>query len=238
VIKRLFILVAVSALGACSLDKQATPALTGPSELGLSVSVSATPDQITRDGQSTSTIVLIARDANSQPVPGLSLRGDIVGDVGGNFGTLSSKVMSTDNSGMATVVFTSPPPPPPTNDSDVPVTLTFRPVSGDFSNDAGQVHNVTILLVRPGVISLPGPVAAFKFSTTPGGVHFDASASATIAGRAIIAYDWDFGDGSPHGSGVIVDHQYGNVTGQTLTITLTVTDSAGQVAVSTANIKF
>ena len=41
----------------------------------------------------------------------------------------------------------------------------------------------------------------------------------------VLTYDWDFGDGSPHGSGATVSHTY--LVAVEVTVTLTVTDSAG-----------
>ena len=53
---------------------------------------------------------------------------------------------------------------------------------------------------------------------------FDASAS-TDPENAIASYDWDFGDGTPHGSGQVISKVYDNPG--TYTMKLTVTDSAG-----------
>jgi hypothetical protein len=234
-VKHLIVVFATVAFSACSLDKQAAPALTGPSESGLAVTLTASPNQITRDGQSTSIITLKVSDANGQPVAGLSLRGDIAGDNAGSLGALSSKSLSTDAQGAATVVYTSAPPPPPTNDEDVVVTLEFTPNSSNFSDSLA--HSVNIRLIRPGVITLPGPTAAFTSAVTGSGVHFDASASTAISGRSIVSYDWDFGDGTG-ASGRVVDHSYQNVAGQTIVVTLRVTDSAGQSATTSASIKF
>jgi hypothetical protein len=234
-IKRLILCFGLVFASACTLDKQAAPALTGPSETGLSLVVTASPDQITRDGQSTSIISVKALDANGLPVSGLSLRGDIAGDNSGTLGTLSSQSLSTDANGLASAIYTSAPPPPPTNDTDVVVSVEFTPTGTNFGSNAA--HSVNIRLIRPGVITLPGPTAAFTSTVTGTGVHFDASGSTTIAGRSIVSYDWDFGDGTG-ASGRVVDHSYQNVAGQTIVVTLRVTDSAGQSATTTASIKF
>jgi hypothetical protein len=74
VTKRFLALTAAFLLTGCALDKQSAPALTGPSELGLSLEVKATPDIITQDGQSQSFIEVTARDATSQPAKGVTLR--------------------------------------------------------------------------------------------------------------------------------------------------------------------
>lgn len=53
---------------------------------------------------------------------------------------------------------------------------------------------------------------------------FDASGSNATAGASIVAYDWDFGDGSK-GTGISPAHTY--ATPGRYTVTLTVTDSVG-----------
>lgn len=234
-IKHLIVFSSLALLGACTLDKQAAPALTGPSELGLSLAITASPDQLPEDGQSTSVITVIARDANSQPVSGLTLHGQLL--VGGAptdvKGTLSSQTISTDSNGKATVMFTAP-IQAATDTGTTVLSVQFTPVGGDFANDAP--HAVNIGLSLPGTISLPGPTARFTFSSGPNGTHFDGSSSVAVGGRSISSWEWDFGDGSPHGFGITVDHAY--ATTGPFVVTLKVTDSAGQVGLATQTIKF
>jgi PKD repeat protein len=82
------------------------------------------------------------------------------------------------------------------------------------------------------------PTASFTFSPTeplPGQqVNFNASGSRAATGRRIVSYTWDFGDGTPNGSGVQVSHTY-TVIG-TYVVTLTVTDDVGRTAVTTQEI--
>jgi len=54
----------------CTLDKQDAPALAGPSGYALSVTMTATPDVLPRDGNSSSVVQLIARDADGNPLAG------------------------------------------------------------------------------------------------------------------------------------------------------------------------
>ena len=70
-------LTAVLASG-CTLQEQTTPAISGPSELGLSLSVVAQPETLPRDGSSMSEIVITAFDANGQPKP--NQRNDPLGE--------------------------------------------------------------------------------------------------------------------------------------------------------------
>ena len=78
------------------------------------------------------------------------------------------------------------------------------------------------------------PTAVFKFSPTPPSLNvdmfFNASESTPAAGRTIVSYTWDFGDGSG-ASGVTVSHRY---TGAgTYTVVLTVKDDADATARTT-----
>ncbi len=79
------------------------------------------------------------------------------------------------------------------------------------------------------------PSAAFTVSpatgTSPLTVTCDASASVAPDGT-IVAYSWDFGDGSA-GQGMITGHSYVADVEQTFTITLQVTDYDGQQATTT-----
>jgi PKD repeat protein len=68
------------------------------------------------------------------------------------------------------------------------------------------------------------PTAAFGSSCTGGGCAFDGSGSSDPDG-SVTGYSWNFGDGSPAGTGVTTSHSYA-ATG-TYNVTLTVTDNSG-----------
>jgi PKD repeat protein len=75
-------------------------------------------------------------------------------------------------------------------------------------------------------VAASGPAAPrFTFSPTEptpsDTVHFNASQSTAGAGRRIVSYAWDFGDGTG-ASGLQTSHRFGRVG--TFTVTLTVTD--------------
>lgn len=92
----------------CGLDEQAVPSLTGPSELGLSLSVTASPDAILQDGSAQSVIEIVARNASGQPVSGKSFL--VQSRVGNTLkvGTLSDGSVTTNSQGRGSVVFTAP----------------------------------------------------------------------------------------------------------------------------------
>ncbi|MCC7076322.1 MAG: PKD domain-containing protein, partial [Acidimicrobiia bacterium] len=75
-------------------------------------------------------------------------------------------------------------------------------------------------------ILLPGVVAAFTSSPSDLTAGFDASSSTAVAGVA--GYAWDFGDGSPTGSGVSPSHTY--AAAGVYDVVLTVTDTGGDSA--------
>lgn len=104
-----------------------------------------------------------------------------------------------------------------------------------LSDQYGRTASTSqILTVGAGV----GPTAAFTFSPTdplPGTtVQFNAAASRAAPGRSIVSYSWDFGDGSPNGSGVQTSHPY-PILGD-YTVTLVVTDDAGRTAVASQSV--
>jgi PKD repeat protein len=103
------------------------------------------------------------------------------------------------------------------------VTLTVTDNSG---NTAVAKRTLTVSNPLP-TPNLP-PVAAFTAAPVPSAVgqtvRFDAGASHDLDG-SIVSYEWDFGDGSPHGHGAVVNHAFSS-TG-TPVVTLLVTDNSG-----------
>jgi len=68
----------------------------------------------------------------------------------------------------------------------------------------------------------PGPTASFTNTTAScaGTVNF-TSTSATNGGPAISSYTWDWGDGTPNGSGSTTPHSFATVGTQTVTLLVT-----------------
>lgn len=234
---RLTALVAVLALGAgCKVITTEIPAPVGPSEYGLSVSVTAAPDSITRDGGSQSSVIVMVRDSSGSAVADVSIRVDMVAlGVLQDFGTLSARNISTGTDGRGRVVYTAPPPGPPESSSVSFVTIVATPVGSNFQ--AASSQTAEIRLNPQGVILPPAgtPTAAFTFSPGTGSanvpVYFDASSSLPGAGASsIVSYDWMFGDGHSE-SGPTADHSY-EVAG-TYNVTLTVINDRGLAASTT-----
>lgn len=225
---------AVVVSASCSVESTSIPQPTGPSELGLSLSVTATPDVIRQDGVAQSTISIVARDVHGlPPQSAISFRLDLLknGQVV-DFGVLSSRTITTGSDGRATATYLSPGPPPADATSDVLVTVRATAIGTNYAN--AQPRTVEIRLARPGVILPPNgsPQPSFFASPTTAKenepVLFDASASRDD--RQIVSYAWSFGDGVT-GFGRQITHAY-ELAG-TYQVRLTVTDDQG-LSASTA----
>jgi PKD repeat protein len=246
-LKTLAAALATIALTACTLhEAEAPPSLTGPSGPAQTISISATPDSISQDGSSTSTITVTAAK-NGQPLANLELRFDMkVNNAASDLGTLRpGRSARTDASGLATVIYTAPPrqtvgPLGKCQGHDLLgycVDIIVTPTGSAFE---ASVHpSVQIRLVPPSVIvpapDPAAPVARFTAFPIPIKVlaqaFFNASSSTATAGRTITSYAWDFGDGTRK-SGVNTQHDFDLVG--VYFVTLTVTDNAGLQGVFTS----
>src|SRR5688500_11454077 len=146
----------------CTVKKQEAPPLTGPSELGTSVTVSVTPDVLPTDGGSQALVTVTVRDANGQPVRNQSLRADIYVDGAiSDFGSLSARNLVTDASGRATLIYTSP----SLNgavDTGTVVGIGITPIGGDYANTI--VRSASVRLVpQVTVLGPDGMVPRFSF---------------------------------------------------------------------------
>jgi PKD repeat protein len=251
------LLAAIAVGSACTVQQASIPDLMGPSGLAESIIIQATPDTISHDGASRSTVVVTAYGPNGQPVGGRTLRLDVlVGGVPVDYGTLSTKTIVTGSDGNASAVYTAPPPPPanlisqPTCSPNLLTTpvpgicveIVATSIGSSFVTNLAE--SVVIKLVPVGVILPPAdtPVAAFTATPTPVQLNlpanFDASASCggpksgevCSSSSAIQSYFWDFGDGSTS-SGRAVSHAFSGVG--TFSVTLTVTNDRGVAASTT-----
>jgi PKD repeat protein len=223
--------IAVTAGAGCTVDKQDAPELSGPSELGTSVTLYASPDTLRQDGASQSQITVQAQDGNGQPVRNMPVRLDIaVNGMLTDFGQLSGKNLVTGGDGRATATYTAPLAPIDPVDNQTVVQIQATPGGSNYAN--AMPRSVSIRLVPPGIILPPNgtPVPSFTYApSTPitrMDVTFDASLSTDSDGR-IVSYVWNFGDGSTD-DGMVVKHDF-KVMG-TYVVTLTVTDDRGQSA--------
>jgi len=208
------------------------PPFAGPSEFGKSVGVAITPDIITQDGASQSIVTVTVLGPNSEPIPNVPLRAEIiVNGTPADFGTLSARNIVTGADGKATLVYTAPPGVAgvATDDFTI-VTIGVTPIGSDFNN--ATMRSAQVRLVPRGTIVVPSNLRpAFTFSPDAPGesqvVVFDASTSTAPANNPIVQYLWDFGDGGS-ASGVTVSHAYSRAS--TYPVTLTVVDGVGRAA--------
>jgi PKD repeat protein len=211
---------------ACTLKKQEAPSLTGPSELGTSISISVSPDVLTQDGASQSVVSITARDASGQPIRNLSMRADTaVNGIATDFGSLSARNLVTDSSGHASLTFTAPDPVPDAPATDVQIVV--RPTESDFGNSTPRT--ATIHLIPQGTVTPPKTSVTAEFTFNPGApadhenVVFDGSPSTSTSGT-IVEWNWNFGDGA-RASGMFVTHSFSKPG--TFNVTLTAVDSIG-----------
>jgi PKD repeat protein len=229
---------------ACTTSQQTEPPLASPSEFALSLRVTATPDVISQNGSSTSTIEVSALGPDGRPPSRpLQFRMDMALDatptcamkVAGtvlcvqDFGTLSARTLPTNSQGKATATYTAPLASPVAGGVGTVVTIVATPIpdsDGNYQTTNQQI--ATIRLVPLGVIHPPGGTPTAKFTMSPdkavmnAPVIFDASSSDPGLGASqISAYSWDFGDGT-QGSGATVMHAF--TSPQSFNVKLTVTN--------------
>jgi PKD repeat protein len=226
------LVLATAALSAgCTMTDVSPPPLAGPSEMSLSLVLSANPDVLSLDGSSQTLVTIEARDTNGQLVPNVPLRVQILADGQvTDFGSISARTLVTGSNGRATFTYTAP----SFIGGAIPrLQLSVTPTGTDASAHLDRV--VTVQLVQPGSIGA-GPTAAFTFiPSAPAAftdVRFDGSTSTAGLGAFITGYVWDFGDGDS-GTGVTATHQYDEAG--SYSVRLTVTDNNGRTN-STAQI--
>lgn len=229
--------VALTLPAGCTVKKQEAPALFGPSVLATSITLTANPDTLRQDGASQSQVVVLALDANSQPVRNLPLRVDIaVGGIIADFGQVSSRNIVTGSDGRASLVYTAPNSPVDPVDNGTTVQILGTPTGTDYANATSRVVNIR--LVPPGIILPPNGAPTARFTVSPSApitrsdVTFDGSTSTDPDGT-IVAYAWTFGDGNT-GTGSVARHQYQQ--GGTYAVTLRVTDDRGFTSSATKDV--
>jgi PKD repeat protein len=228
-------LCAAASLAACTVHKTEAPALSGPSEFSLSLSMTATPDAISQDGGSQSSVRIVARGPDGRPISALPMRVDTtVNGVAQDYGSLSARTIVTGSDGIAAVTYTAPRQSQGVNTgtcNGLPGTCVDIVATATGTNfQTANPQLVTIRLVPPGVILPPAgsPTAAFTFTPSAVSVDvpivFDASNSTPGQNSSeITSFTWNFGDGTA--TGKTVTHTF--TTGGTFNVTLTVMNDRG-----------
>ena len=222
-ITHVLVLLTAALAGSCTLADSQPPPLAGPSEMSLSLAITANPDVLSLDGSSQTLVTVDARDSNGQPAANVPLRVEIIANGQSiDFGSISARTLVTGSNGRVSFTYTAPAFVTGTI-PDVQIGVT--PTGSDASSHIRRV--VEVRLVPPGVITA-SPIASFSYlpanPTAFSDVRFDGSASRGGLGAVVTSYVWDFGDDSS-GTGITATHRYS--AAGTYVAKLTVTDSNG-----------
>jgi len=156
--RRVLALLMVVAAAGCTLDSQKAPNFTGPSGLGLSLSVTATPDILPQDGSSQSVIRVTAMDGSNQPVVGLAVKTEVMFEVqippaqscpggttlvsAGRCLGLAGATMTTGGDGSASANWVSP----GFLGTEVVATVRVTPVGSNFANSQPRTAEILLSL--------------------------------------------------------------------------------------------
>ncbi len=224
------VLVALGAVG-CTVSDVKAPELQGPSELALSLAMTARPDILPLDGASLARITVEARDEYGRPKGDVRFRAEI--NVGGTIvdcGSLSAKTLVTGNDGRALLTYTAP--AFACSASTDQVTIVVTPFGTDIANAVSRTVHIRLVVAGD---ALPGaPTPRFTINGSEAAItlqpyteaQFDASASTPAPGSAIGSYSWNFGDGGT-ATGVQAFHKF---SPGTYFVMLTATSTAGVAA--------
>jgi hypothetical protein len=139
-------LTALLGLNACQLDKVTIPPLIGPSELGVSVQMSAQPDLLPADGASVSAIVVVVRDPDGRPLPNRAIFFQLTGVGGTLIGTGgivgSGLQLVSDSNGTITLFYKAG-----TTTGLVSVTARLYGVDANATSPPEVIRQVAIQLV-------------------------------------------------------------------------------------------
>src|SRR5499426_3801092 len=151
---RIGLAIAAMAMSACGLEKQTQPSLMGPSDTGQSIQMTATPDQLPRDGSSQSVVTVIARDPSNRPIVGQRL----ILSLGSNSAAgaaLSQTEVTTNSQGTATFSVSAP----TSGSMGNSVLVIASPVGTNADNT-----NTRIMSIAVNPSNATAPSAAFTWS--------------------------------------------------------------------------
>ena len=231
------------AMGACGVDKKSIPALGGPSELSISLKMSATPDVLTADGFSTSLVQVQVFDQNGQTVAGravllaLSDASRQFADLGtlysptGSLLRAAEATVVTGSNGVATAVYTAPPRTDFTADGRV--TVEARLVGTDFNGAVYHFAQIELKSAEPrlfaGTTSCGFVVEAPRNAVTCGVDNNGAQSCTVKVGSQVlfqstavgVRFAWYWGDGTGSGDGLNENHVFRTVGNFTVTHVVT-----------------
>jgi hypothetical protein len=249
-------------VGGCGLDEVEIPELSGPSELGTALKLTANPDVITADGFSTSLIQVQAFDNNGGPLAGRAIiltladgsgRFADIGTLNATSGTLlraAEATVVTGGNGVANAVYTAPARTDFTADNFI--SIAARPVGTDATGIAYRFVKIELKSAEPRLFP-PGaggsaPSCSFVVEAPQGSTTCSGPSTCTVKVNTgvlfqstsvdsdgfIVRYDWYWGDGSPNTTSPDSNHIFRS-TGS-FTVTHRVTDNGGLASACTATI--
>lgn len=250
-------------MGGCNLDEVEVPELSGPSELGTALRLTANPDVITADGFSTSLIQVEVFDQNGSPaanrtvILALSDTSGRLADIGTLNATSGARLRAaeatvvTGSSGTANAVYTAPPRTDFTADNFV--VIQARPVGTDATGIVYRSVRIELKSAEPRlfpqVSGNSAPTCSFIVEAPQGSTTCSGPNTCTVKPNTsvlfqttsvdsdgfIVRYDWYWGDGTPNVTAPDSNHPF--VAAGDYTVTHRVTDNGGAVAACTAVIK-
>ena len=232
-------LLLLGTVGACVQDSAVPGAFNSPSELGLALNLTASPDILPLDGAAQSLIGILARDASGESVPDLRLLLQIATDVGlADFGQLSSREVTTGRDGRAAATYTAPLQATSSGaapDTGEVVTIWVTPIGDNFDNSVARA--LSIRLIPSGTVIPPfGATAGFVFTPETPEVLTEVLFTTACPDDTtpdcvrdplglVTTYRWSFGDGhsatGPTGSNSFDE-------AGTYLVTLTIEDGIGR----------
>jgi hypothetical protein len=129
-IRRLFMVAVVVALSGCAIEGQDAPALSGPSDYGQSITMTATPDLILPE--TASVVSVNVRDDQGNALAGVGLRLRLAA----GSGSISVNAGTTDAGGNFSVTYLAP-------SSDTVATIEVSTIGTN-----GQVQRTRTVAVR------------------------------------------------------------------------------------------
>lgn len=238
-------------LQGCNLNKTQVPGLIGPSELALALRLTASPDVLTADGFSSSSVQAELRDQNGQPVSGRAIL-FALSDESGNFadiGTLETTsgnrlhagtaTATTNGSGIAQVIYRSPARTDAT--ANQTVLVDARPVGTDANGIIYRTVRIELKSAEPRLFpqnpNNTPPNCNFVIEPGTGGAFAGNQilfqSTSNDPDGTIVRYEWDFGDGGREDKPDVI-HVYA-IAG-TYTVTHVVTDDDGAQAACAADV--
>lgn len=249
----------VVVLNGCGLEEIEVPDLDGPSEMSLSVRLTANPDIITADGVSTSLVQATVRDHNARPVAGRDIFFAIADESGrpadigtlrasGSVGVGTGVVVKTNAQGIAQVIYEAPARTDAT--ANQLIRVTARPLGDDAQAALNRSVSIELRSAEPRLFpQVPGnlsPTCNFAVETLGGSCSAPPSActirpnsqvlfqsTSSDPDGTIVRYWWDFGNGRRADS---PDAATSYRLPSTYTVTHVVTDDDGAQAACQATL--